>query len=127
MKLKRGHRNLLIGVVGVLGTLGVLYYRATIPFLTAQQFIKHIHTHQLDDAKSMLDQSDLDQLPEGYWNRLANTEFQDEWLESYTIGSLIRSTIGFQLLFPNGAYGAETTVQYYSIGQRIRVHHTEFK
>ncbi len=98
-----------------------LWYRATIPFDTAQRFVQHIHAHRIDDAKQMIDPADLSKLPPEYWDSLIETEFdkEDGWLMSYTVGTLLQSRIVFMV-------GGDYSVSYIAEGRTVRVKEMDF-
>lgn len=129
MKLKRAYVITLLGIAALVAVTGILYYRATIPFHTATQFLQYVYAHQLDDAKRMIDPEDLNKLPPEYWSRIEHTEFRDDlgWSFSYTRYSLLRSTIAFWVNVPDGNdWTKDASVQYYATGRKIKVQETDF-
>lgn len=116
-------------VAAVVSVLGVLHYRATVPFDTVERFIGHIHAHRIDDAKAMIATQDLNRLPTEYWHRLANTQFNDDigWSMSYTSESLLHSVVVFWINVPDGeGSNRDSSVQYYASGRLVTVHETYF-
>jgi len=110
--------------------LGVLHYRATVPFDTAHRFIGHIHAHRVDAAKSMIAPKDLGKLPPEYWDRIANTQFNDNIGRSmsYTPESLLHSVVVFWVNVPDGdAWNRDSSVQYYASGRHVMIHETDFR
>lgn len=127
MKLKRKHLVTLVFVAILASCLGVLYYRATVPFDTAHQFIRHIHAHRFNAAKSMIAADNLGKLPPEYWDRLASTEFNDDmgWSVSYTPESLLHSVVIFWVNVPDGDdWIRDSSVQYFASGRLIKIQYS---
>lgn len=128
MNPKRRQFALVIACIGLpLCILGILHYRANVPFETVQQFVSHIHAKRLDSAKAMIVETDRAKLPQEYWERIAKTEFTEDvgWSMSYTTTSLLHSLVVFWINVPDGAsWRRDPSVQYHAKGRRITVHET---
>ncbi|MBD3676498.1 MAG: hypothetical protein HUJ26_23550 [Planctomycetaceae bacterium] len=117
-------KTILIAIPLLVLCLTALYRYVATPLETADLFVQHVHAHRFDEAQQMLVPSELEKLPDGYWDELARFEFDDShYLSSPNPSVLWRQMVSFLPVVSATEEGVPTilAVKFTAVGTKIVV------
>lgn len=104
-------------VIGCLFTAYLVHSHLNRPFATANRFVDCIRAGRIDEAKAMIEPTDREKIPEGYWDQFRNRK--PVFLASPTPLVFSHGLMAIVVGPPSDGPGMD--IRYEVAGRRIRV------